>query len=163
MRILVLSDTHIPLTTKNLPKIIIEELKKSSLCLHAGDFVDIRVAEEISKYTKLIGVRGNMDSLQIKEKFPAKQVISIEGVKLGIIHGEGSPFKLLERVEKELGSDLDIYIFGHSHSPYNEVHKGRVFFNPGSPTDKIFAKVNSYGILEIEKKEIRREIIKINP
>ncbi len=163
MRILVLSDTHIPLTTKSLPKIIVEELKKSSLCLHAGDFVDIRVAEEISKYTKLIGVRGNMDSLQIKEKFPAKQIISVEGVKLGIIHGEGSPFKLLKRVEEELGPHLDVYIFGHSHAPYNEVYKGRIFFNPGSPTDKIFAKFNSYGILEIEKKKIRREIIKINP
>ena len=161
MRIIVLSDTHIPITTKSLPKKIIEELRISSLCLHCGDFVDISVVEEISKYVKLIGVRGNMDSPQVQKTFPDKQVITVEDIKIGLIHGGGSPFNILERVKKELGPNLDIYIFGHTHSPYNEICEGKIFFNPGSPTDKVFAKSNSYGILNVEAGEIKREIVKI--
>lgn len=162
MRIVVLSDTHIPETTETLPQSIIEELKKSSLCLHCGDFIDIRVAEEISKYTKLIGVRGNMDSPQVQKTFPEKQIVTIESIKIGLIHGRGSPFNILQRIENELGPDLDLYVFGHTHSPYNQIHRGRIFFNPGSPTDKIFANFNSYGILDIEAgKVIKREIIRI--
>ena len=55
---------------------------------------------------------------------------------------------------------MDVIVFGHSHSPVNELRDGILFFNPGSPTDKIFAKYNSYGILTINK-EIKGEIIRL--
>ena len=51
-------------------------------------------------------------------------------------------------------------VFGHSHQPMNEIKDGILHFNPGSPTDKIFAPFNSYGILEINDK-INGKIIKI--
>ncbi|MBU0605662.1 MAG: metallophosphoesterase family protein, partial [Candidatus Omnitrophica bacterium] len=37
MRILVLSDTHIPRAAHALPDIIIDEIQKSDMVLHAGD------------------------------------------------------------------------------------------------------------------------------
>jgi len=37
----------------------------------------------------------------------------------------------------------------------------KIYFNPGSPTDTIFAPYQSYGILEINGKEIKRSIVKI--
>ena len=54
---------------------------------------------------------------------------------------------MIDRVKGSFGNDIDIYIFGHTHTPYNKIHNGKVFFNPGSPTDKFFAKSNNYGIL----------------
>ena len=100
-------------------------------------------------------------SKETKEMFPDKQIITVEGLKIGLIHGSGSPFNILSRVENSFQDSLDMYIFGHTHSAYNKIHKGKVFFNPGSPTDKFFAKFNSYGILNIKEGNIGRRIIKI--
>ena len=52
-------------------------------------------------------------------------------------------------------------IFGHSHAPMNSMKDGVLFFNPGSPTDKIFAQENTYGILEITGKKIEGKIVRI--
>jgi len=38
---------------------------------------------------------------------------------------------------------------------------GVLYFNPGSPTDKIFASKNTYGILEITPKGIEGSIVDI--
>ena len=56
--------------------------------------------------------------------------------------------------------DVDVIVFGHSHTPLNEVEEGVLFFNPGSPTDKVFAPYNSIGILHVDKK-IKGEIIRL--
>jgi len=51
MRILVISDTHIPVAQKTLPRIILEEAKKASLCLHAGDLIVYDVFEKLNSLT----------------------------------------------------------------------------------------------------------------
>jgi putative phosphoesterase len=55
---------------------------------------------------------------------------------------------------------VDIVIFGHSHQPFNQMVKGILFFNPGSPTDEIFAPYKSFGIIEIND-TIEARIVKI--
>ena len=159
MRIVVIADTHIPVAAQGLPKKVIAELKKSQLCLHAGDIIEPRVIDEIKAYTEFKGVRGNMDSKEIRQKLPERLVVKAEDVSIGLIHGTGSPFDVIDRVKGSFGNDIDIYIFGHTHTPYNKIHNGKVFFNPGSPTDKFFAKSNTYGILEIKGKKIKRKIV----
>ena len=161
-RILVISDTHIPLSCPKLPEQIIEELKRSCLCIHAGDFIDIEVANEISKHTELKAVRGNMDSEQIQKKFPNKLVITIGDVKIGLTHGGGPPFNIMEKISNTFSEKIDLYIFGHTHVACDEIHKGKIFFNPGSATDKVFAKFSSYGILNITGKNVERKIIRID-
>lgn len=163
MRILVLSDTHIPVVAKKLPSQIEKELASCDVCLHAGDFVDYSLWEQISSKVRTYGVCGNMDSLEIRDKLPSKQIISLEGVKIGLIHGRGAPENLIAYVEKEFAQqykDLSILVFGHSHTPLDKVIGGKIYFNPGSPTDKVFAPYNSYGIIEIEER-IKRRIVKI--
>ena len=48
MRIVGIADTHIPVAAQGLPKKVIAELKKSQLCLHAGDIIEPRVIDEIN-------------------------------------------------------------------------------------------------------------------
>lgn len=156
-----LSDTHIPATVDKLPSVIIEELKQSDLCLHAGDFTDIEVANQMRKYVELKAVCGNMDSNQIQHTFPIKQILTLEGVTIGLTHGSGSPFGMLPRIEQLFEQPLDMYIFGHTHAACNEVQGKKIFFNPGTPTDKFFAKFNSYGILNINAGKIEKKIIKM--
>ena len=57
-------------------------------------------------------------------------------------------------------SPYDIIIFGHVHRPYNEVWRdGKLYLNPGTPTDKRFTDINSYGYLRISNDKVEPEII----
>jgi len=164
MRILVISDTHIPVVTDKLPYQIIQETKKAQLCLHAGDFVSYKVFEELSSYVKVVGVRGNMDTEEVKKKLPEKEIIEVEEIRIGLIHGRGAPSSLISYIEEKFYEEiktLSIIVFGHSHNPMIKKINNRIYFNPGSPTDKFFAPYNSYGILNIERGNIEPQIIKI--
>lgn len=164
MRILVISDTHIPVAAKSLPLVIEQEAKQSDCCLHAGDFIGIEVLKQLSCLTKVHGVCGNMDEGEVKKILPAKKIIEFGRIKLALIHGQGGPSRLKDYIHKEFEKEMsciDIFVFGHSHIPLNEEHDGKLYFNPGSPTDKMFTPYNSYGILEINGEEIKRRIVKI--
>ncbi len=65
------------------------------------------------------------------------------------------------RYSKEFLDELDIIVYGHSHKPYNKIELGVLFFNPGTPTNKIFALYNSVGILNINGNNVKGQIIKI--
>jgi putative phosphoesterase len=102
-----------------------------------------------------------MDDYDIKSRFPEKEIIKIGNHKIGVMHGYGHPNNLIDLLKDIFKDDeLDIIIFGHSHTAFNEKINNILFFNPGSPTDKIFAPYNSYGIIEINDK-IEAKIIKI--
>lgn len=161
MRIGVISDTHIPERAKEIPKVILEDFKNVSLILHTGDLVILDVLKRLNDICEVIAVWGNMDCREVREILPEKKIINIKKFKIGIFHGWGAPFNLINLAEKEFQKDkCDVIVFGHSHSPFNEVRNGVLFFNPGSPTDKIFSPYNSYGILEIND-EIKGKIIKL--
>ncbi|MFA5337009.1 MAG: metallophosphoesterase [Candidatus Omnitrophota bacterium] len=163
MRVLVISDTHIPVVADKLPAVVIEEAKKSDACIHAGDFVDVKVFYELSKITKTYAVCGNMDNSDIRKELPEKQIIELGSIRAGLIHGRGSPATLMNYIDTEFKQELNtlnIIIFGHTHHPLDKEIGGRVYFNPGSCTDRVFAPEPSYGILEIDGKNITRRIVK---
>jgi hypothetical protein len=161
MRILVLSDTHIPRMAKEMPKAVYEEAKKCDLILHAGDLTENKLLEKLNKIKRTIAVCGNMDSPDLSASLKKKEVIELKGHKIGLTHGWGAPDGMIERIYGEFKDDgVDCIVFGHSHHALNESFKDVLFLNPGSPTDKVFAKFNSYGIIEISKK-IKAEIVKI--
>ena len=164
MRILVVSDTHIPTIAEKIPPIIEKEAKNSDLCIHGGDWITYSIFTSINSLIKTYGVCGNMDDISIKEKLPSKQIINLEKITIGLTHGKGNPAKLLEYLDKEFSKDfknIDIFVFGHSHLPLDKEINGKIYFNPGSITDTVFAPYRSYGILEINGKNIKRRIIKI--
>ncbi|MCK9614561.1 MAG: metallophosphoesterase [Candidatus Omnitrophica bacterium] len=163
MRILVISDTHIPIVADKLPAVIIEEAKKSNFCIHAGDFVAASVFYELSKITKTYAVCGNMDNSDLRKELPEKQIIELGSIRVGLIHGRGSPAMLMDYINTEFKQELstiNIIIFGHTHNPLDKEIDGRIYFNPGSCTDRIFVPCPSYGILEIDGKNINRRIVK---
>ncbi len=155
----VISDTHLPVRAKKLPDDLIDRLKDVDLILHAGDFQDMNALTQIRDIGKLRAVHGNMDTIELKKELPEADVLKIEGFKIGITHGSGPPLGLEERVKSKF-PDVDIIVYGHSHKPKNEVIDGTLFFNPGSPTDRVFAPFNSFGILRVEE-DIKGEIIKL--
>lgn len=164
MNILVISDTHIPLAAPGIPTAIVKEAKKSDLCLHAGDFIDYKVFKELSLIAKLYAVCGNMDDQKLKKELPAQRIFTIEGITIALTHGRGAPGKLMEYINIAFEKDfkkIDLFIFGHSHYPLNQVINGKIYFNPGSCTDKVFSPYRSYGKLNISDGKMERRLVKI--
>jgi len=143
MRIVVLADTHIHML-EHLPKKLIDALSGVDLIIHAGDFTDVKLLEELRRLREVKAVQGNMDSMEIKTGLPVKEIIEVGNKQIGITHGSGSPWGIEERVRKVFESNrVDIIVYGHSHRSQNKVIDGILFFNPGKATD-------SFGILTID-------------
>jgi uncharacterized protein len=158
MKIGVISDTHLKEPYSEFKKVIEFYFKDVEKIFHAGDFVDWSIAEYLSSQKELIAVYGNMDSREIGKAFPEKRVIELQGYKIGLIHGGGSPFGIESRIRGEF-DEVDAIIYGHTHTPANHQVKNIYFFNPGSPTRSFIHKA-TLGILLLGEK-IEGEIIKI--
>ena len=160
MKIGIIADTHIPHVAPRLPSEIYDAFKGMDLILHAGDLTELSVLEELRKSADAQAVYGNMDEPEVRKLLPAKRIINVGRFTIGLTHGYGPPFNLINTVKREFSQKVDVIVFGHSHSPVNKVRDGILFFNPGSPTDKIFARYNSYGILTIGDK-IKGKIVRL--
>ena len=151
MKIGAISDTHATLFDQ-LPSQILNALAGVDLIVHAGDFVARDVLDGLKQMGEVKAVQGNMDSEELKQLLPEQEILEIEGRRIGIIHGWGSPYGIDDRVGG-MFDDVDIIIYGHSHNAQNEVKNGILFFNPGSAR-------NSFGILTIGQ-EVKGEIINL--
>ncbi|MGQ9621942.1 MAG: metallophosphoesterase family protein [Candidatus Caldatribacteriaceae bacterium] len=159
----VLADTHIPARVKKIPEELLPFLREASLILHAGDATEWWVIEELSRFASVYMVRGNMDSLEVSSRLPEKTVVEIERVRLGLIHGLGSPEEAKRMALSAFKTEsVQAVVYGHSHRPLLEWHKDFLLMNPGSPTDDVFAPCRTFGRLEICGERIfRAEIIRI--
>lgn len=162
VKIGIISDTHLPSRLPYLPSIVLEKLQGVQMILHAGDWEELFFLKDLEKIAPVYGVHGNMDSLEVKKKLPAKRVIEVENIKIGLIHGGGSPFGIKERVKREFSEEgVKLIVFGHTHRALMEWDEDIFFFNPGSPTDKFFTTKNSLGILYVDKDKVWGEIIEL--
>jgi len=162
MKIVVISDTHIPERADNLPERLLEEIKNADMLIHAGDFVSFEFLEKIKSLCKEVkAVCGNMDSQKIKDILPQKEIFKAGNFKVGVFHGYGSPHNIFEVLNEAFkGDKLNIIVFGHTHAAFCEKRGDTLFFNPGSPTDKLCVDCNTYGIIEINDK-IEAKIFKL--
>jgi len=151
MRIGVISDTHVT-SFAEIPDRILVTLAEVDLIIHAGDFVTKDVLDGLKRLGEVKAVRGNMDSEELKRILPEKELLLLEGKRIGITHGWGGPYGIVDRVGK-IFEDVDVIIFGHSHQSKDEIKKGILFFNPGRAR-------NSFGILTVGK-EVKGEIINL--
>jgi len=162
MKIVVISDTHIPDRAAVLPEKLLHEIKNADMLIHAGDFVSLEFLEKLKSLSKKIkAVCGNMDPQEIKDVVPEKEIFKAGNFKIGVFHGSGAPHSIFELMHEEFKRDkLDIIVFGHTHSAFNVKQGDTLFFNPGSPTDKLCKDGNTYGIIEVND-EITAKILKI--
>ncbi len=161
MKIVAISDTHIPINAAKLPKKLLQAIETADLVVHTGDFVCLKLLELLKSKCKVKAVFGNMDSIEIRNELVSCEIFSFAGKKIGLIHGWGAPANLLQNIkDKFKNKNVDLVIFGHSHHPISIKEGKTIYFNPGSPTDKIFAPYNSFGEITIDK-EIKTKIVKI--
>lgn len=151
MKIGVLSDTHVH-SFENIPKRIVDSLSTVDLIIHAGDFTTVEVLRGLQRLAEVKAVRGNMDSTELKDILPVKEVIEVESKRIGIIHGWGAPWGIEEKVRRMFDQDqVDIIVYGHSHHFQNRIIDNILFFNPGDAA-------NYFGILTVGE-EVQGEIL----
>ena len=148
LKIGILSDTHLKRLTDRLEDIYKKYLSDMDIVIHAGDYVSVEVVEFLNR-DSFHGVHGNMDSDEIKQILPDKKVIEAGSHRVGIIHGWGSKDGLEEKIRNEF-RDVDIIVYGHSHSAANHVKDGILFFNPGVAIGYSMSGPHTIGILEID-------------
>jgi len=151
LSIAVVSDTHVR-AIDELPDTLLTAMTEVDLIVHAGDFTEKAVLDGLRNLGKVKAVLGNMDSGELREVLPKRDLFTVGWKMIGLVHGWGMPWGLAESV-KELFPDADIIIFGHSHEPTNRYIGKTLLFNPGRAR-------NSFGLITIGE-EIRAEILKV--
>ena len=147
MKIGVISDTHLQEVTSQLVRIYEEHFSEVDMLIHAGDLVSMDIVDFLSQ-KPLHVVQGNMDGRGIRDRFAEKEVIQVNGFRLGLIHGWGSPVGIEKRIRPEFDK-IHAIIYGHSHRSANHIRGGVLFFNPGTASGFAVSGSHSVGILHV--------------
>ena len=153
MKIGVVSDTHLPRFGDRLPPALLTGLGRAGveLILHLGDFTGPEVPRLLEAVAPLEAVAGNNDPPALVRRFGRRKVLTVGGVRIGLVHGDGRAGTTIGRSVAAFADEpVDVICFGHSHQPLCERRDGRWLVNPGSPTDKRSQARYSYAILRIE-------------
>jgi putative phosphoesterase len=156
--ILAIADTHVA-TLQQLPERLSQLVKEADCVVHCGDFTEIRVVEELRSLAKrFIGVYGNTDSPEVKEKLPTEATFEVLGKKIVVTHPHfgGPPWGLEEELVAHY-SDADVIIFGHTHDACSIHRNGVLLFNPGQGYP-MFIQQASVGILKVTAEGVEGRI-----
>jgi uncharacterized protein len=136
-RVVVLADTHLPRRARDLPAEVWRAVEAADVVLHAGDWVVASLLDELEERAqRVVGVFGNNDGAELRERLPEVARSTIGGVRFAVVHETGDA-KGRERRCEEAYDDVDVLVFGHSHIPWDTVTaRGLRLLNPGSPTDR---------------------------
>jgi hypothetical protein len=157
----VISDTHLHARdAARLPAEILDLYRRFDvgLIVHGGDIVDRAILDRLESVAPTIAVHGNNEPLELWKQLPERIVMSVGPWTLGIAHGHGGP-NARTTVKSAFPVPVDFVIYGHSHIPMIEEIEGVVYFNPGSPTDRRWARHFGIGVVQIDEQGIRPELI----
>ncbi|MFV0132248.1 metallophosphoesterase family protein [Streptomyces sp. HMX87] len=137
MRLLLMSDTHLPKRAKELPAPLLAEVPHADVVVHAGDWVDTATLDLLECHSRrLVAVYGNNDGPDLRARLPEVAYADLGGLRFGVVHETG-PAKGREARCAARFPELDVLVFGHSHIPWDTTAgTGLRLLNPGSPTDR---------------------------
>ena len=149
MKIGIMSDSHVT----SLSRETMERLRglNLDLIIHCGDYTGIDVVHQLDSLGNFCGVAGNMDSLEIREQLKEKEIIEVEGRRLGIFHGHGSSFIDKGLHDQFRGGKIDIYIHGHTHRVRTEKKRGVYYLNPGRFPSMLIINLKKGEEMDIER------------
>lgn len=137
MRLLLISDTHVPRRARRLPDEVMDRVEEADVVIHAGDWADTATLDLLQdRSARLLAVYGNNDGDELRARLPEVARAELGGLRFGVVHETG-PAAGRERRCAERFPDLDVLVFGHSHIPWDTTAPGGLrLLNPGSPTDR---------------------------
>jgi putative phosphoesterase len=161
MRLVVLSDTHIPDFARALPPGLLGALRGADVILHAGDVTAPGVLDQLAGYAPVHAAMGNGDRPDV-QAWGALPVVELDmdGIRVAMLHDAG-PRQGRERRMRRRFPQADLVVFGHSHIPMDFEHEGLRLLNPGSPTWKRRQPAPTYASVDIESGVIRSQIVSL--
>ena len=152
MRIGVISDTH-----GRFAQAVKKIFRGVDSIIHAGDIGALEVLEQLEEIAPTIAVNGNNDSF---DGFPIRRVEEMMGYTVLVQHIFGELHQL-DRSARKVLEELhpNVVVFGHSHRPYSQMSGETLLFNPGSAGPRRFSLPRSVGLLKLDRKGIKPEII----
>ena len=136
-RLLLLSDTHVPVRARALPDQVWRAVDDADVVVHAGDWVSADLLDALeARAARLVGVAGNNDGPDLHARLPEVARTTVEGLRLAVVHETGGKDGRERRADAAF-PDVDVLVFGHSHIPWDTTSPGGLrLLNPGSPTDR---------------------------
>jgi uncharacterized protein len=131
MTIGLISDTHSFLDPK-----VFEHFRTCDQIWHAGDIGDASVATSLEAFKPFKAVFGNIDSIELRSRYPEDLWMTVEGINVLMTHIGGVPPTYNGRVKKIMkGKVPDIFICGHSHIlriKRDPEYNNMLYINPGA-------------------------------
>ncbi|MFG3615984.1 metallophosphoesterase family protein [Nocardia sp. NPDC047654] len=157
MRLLIMSDTHVPKRARDLPEPLWREVEAADVIVHAGDWVEVALLDRLeARSARLIGVYGNNDGPDLRARLPEIAHAEVGGLRLAVVHETGPAKGREERCARNF-PDTDLLVFGHSHIPWDSVtDTGLRLLNPGSPTDRRRQPEHTYLTARIQSGRLSR-------
>jgi vacuolar protein sorting-associated protein 29 len=160
-RVLVFGDAHIPSRRDSIPETFYNHIQQTTydLALITGDLVrEPEMRSALPPLPRSFIVVGNMD---YDSQYNFHEQIQIDEFNVLLLHGTQlrprGNIKQLWEIVQEVGADIAIH--GHTHTPSIDLHKDKLFLNPGTisgatggwagRTDASFIE------LEVSKKELK--------
>ncbi|TDW84476.1 hypothetical protein EV137_7290 [Kribbella pratensis] len=137
MRLVLISDTHLPVRAKKLPAPVWDAVDDADVVIHAGDWVSVDLLDELeARAARLVGCWGNNDGPELRARLPEVARVTLDGLSVAVVHETG-PAKGREERCATAYPGVDLLVFGHSHIPWDTTGPGGLrLLNPGSPTDR---------------------------
>lgn len=137
MRLLLLSDTHVPQRARDLPAQVWDEVAGADVVIHAGDWVAPQLLDDLEdRSARLVACWGNNDGPAVRSRLPERADVTLAGLHFTVVHETGAASGREARMSRRYPGS-DVLIFGHSHIPWDTTTEtGLRLLNPGSPTDR---------------------------
>lgn len=157
-----ISDTHVPIRARCIPKSVFKVFENVDFIVHAGDLVELAVIDELEQLAPVLAVHGNMDGPEVSGALPKLNSLKVSERKIGVMHDPSTLFGMGKMREIAKQNGFDVLVFGHTHNSSIKWEGRRLFINPGSPTNPAsFLSKPSIGLLKITREAIAPEIVHI--
>ncbi|MCS7115092.1 MAG: metallophosphoesterase family protein [Nitrososphaerota archaeon] len=158
-----ISDTHIPVRARELPKRVLEIFEKVDFIVHAGDLVDLSVIDNLEQIAPVLAVYGNMDGPEVRGKLPKMTSVKALEWKIGVTHDPGTLFGMGKMREIVKQNGFNVLVYGHTHHPNIKWEGDILFINPGSPTNPLppFVAKPTVALLKVTREKIFPEIVQL--
>jgi hypothetical protein len=144
----IISDTHGTLNAE-----VLKIFKGATHIIHAGDIGSAEIISILAQVAPVTAVRGNTDNSDWSQSIPYREMISLAGLGIYILHD-------LQQLDVEPpAAGISAVISGHTHQPEICQRDGVLYMNPGSASQRRHGGPLSVGRIRIAGQRLHSEII----
>ena len=107
-------------------------------------------------------MHGNVDEPELRALLPPMAVAGVGDVRIGLVHDAGRRKGRAERLVQRFPA-CDAVVYGHSHLPEVELHRGVWILNPGSPTARRRAPAHTMISLQVVGAVLEPRLLALDP